>query len=70
MSGLGKKREDEVAYLLEYNDDQTQMRLTLFSGTKVNAEMFLQALSVYVDDFTEDPNQIFRDACEMEDGRH
>ena len=70
MSALGKRSEDEVAYMLEFNEDKTQIRLTLFAGRPVNAQEFLQALSVYIEDFEESPIDAFGLASDIVDDRH
>lgn len=70
MGYLNKKSQDEVAYLLEFNEDKTQIRLTLFSGRTVKSFEFLQALSAYIEDFIDEPKKIFDNACEMIDERH
>jgi len=70
MGYLGKKKENEVAYILEFNEDQTQIRLTLISGTKVTGKDFLQALSTYIDDFLEHPEALFNDGVPLKDERH
>lgn len=70
MSALGKKSDEEVAYMLEYNEEKTQMRLTLFSGRPVDAKEFLQALSVYIEDFNENPEQIYYYGSDLVDDRH
>jgi hypothetical protein len=70
MGWAGKKKDDEVAYILEYNEDQTNVRLTLISGRQISGEDFLQALNAYVEDFIERPESLFLDGIEMADERH
>lgn len=70
MGWAGKKKEDEVAYILEFNEDQTNLRLTLISGRPVSGEEFLQALSAYIEDFTDSPQDLFSDAIPMSNDRH
>lgn len=70
MSSLGKRSKDEVAYLLELNDDNTQITFRVYSGSSMTAEMFLHVLNDYVAEHADCPNQIFDEACEMIDERH
>ena len=70
MSGLGRKNADEVAYMLEFNDDKTQVRLTLFTGAPIKAIEYLQALSVYIEDFADSPESCFQFASDLPDERH
>jgi hypothetical protein len=70
MSIRGKKSDDEVAYMLEFNDDKTQIRLTFFSGRKVTAKEFIQALAVYIEDFSDNPEGCFSFGSALDDERH
>ena len=71
MSSLGKTDPDSVAYVLEFDDDKTKVRLTLISGESIDAELFLQALAVYVEDHVDDLKSVFEEGIPMEDwGEH
>jgi hypothetical protein len=58
MSGLGKPKEDEVAYMLEVDDDSMRWRITLFSGRSCNLEEFVQAMETFCADARENPEEL------------
>ena len=70
MSKLGKPKDDELAYMLEVDDDELRVRLTLFSGVKLNPRDYILALEAFVTDYKDSPEHLFDDACEMPDDRH
>lgn len=70
MSSLGKADADSVAFLVELDEDELRVRLTLYSGSVITAKDFVAALSVFVEDYKEDPDELFNDAIEMDDDRH
>ena len=70
MSNLGKQDEDSIAFLVEMDEDELRVRLTLYSGTKLNAKEFLSALSIFVDDYKDNPDELFNECIDMDDDRH
>jgi len=59
MSTRFKKNADEVAYLLECDEDMYRFRLTLISGGEITPQMFINALVAFVDDHIHEPEKLF-----------
>lgn len=66
MAKLAKKNPDEVAYMIEVDDDNERIRLTLVSGSAINPEMFLQALLALVEDYEDKPGDLFQESLSLE----
>lgn len=58
MSSLGKRNPQEVAYLLEVDEDSLRYRLTFFTGEAATLDDYLQALQTFIDDAIDDPESI------------
>ncbi len=61
MSVLGKKDNEEVAYIVECDDEMLRMRITLVSGTEITPALFLNSLIAFVDNNIDDPKKIFEE---------
>ena len=70
MSALGKKDEEQVAWLIEISDDFTRFNLHLYSGRALNATDFVYSLFQLLEDYKDDPEQLFVEYSQMQDDRH
>ena len=70
MSSLGKPDPEQVAFLVEMDEDELRVRLTLYSGERLSARDFVAALSVFVEDYRENPDELFEESVEFADERH
>lgn len=67
MSTRMKKKPDELAYMIEMDDEKLRVRLTLISGMAMTSEMFLKALLTFVNDYRDNPEKVFQESIAMLD---
>jgi len=53
------KDEDEVGYLMSYNEAKTRVTLHIIAPEPMDTETYLQCLAIYLDDLQKDPKRIF-----------
>lgn len=59
MSTRFKKKEDEVAFMVECDQDMLRFRLTILSGAEITPQLFINSLVIFVDDYIDNPEKIF-----------
>jgi len=70
MGNLNKKKDDEVAFIFEIDDEFLNARLTLVSGCKITGAAFLQSLLAFVDDYADNPESLIESSVHLDFERH